>query len=92
MSEPGAKGALRTYRYLITFYSTHYVMAAEGILASNVDPGEFRTVPTPRKISSECGFSIAARVSPERYHLEGVEGIYSIHTTNTKELAYEKIS
>jgi len=43
-------------KYVITFASVHFVMKAERVLKENGI--EVRLIPTPRKISSDCGMSI----------------------------------
>ncbi|MCD6181127.1 MAG: DUF3343 domain-containing protein [Candidatus Cloacimonetes bacterium] len=47
-------------RFVITFGSTHQAMAAEHSL-DGVLPLEL--IPTPREISSECGFTLLVKVS-----------------------------
>ena len=43
-------------KYIITFASVHFVMKAEKMLKEKAI--KVRLVPTPRKISSDCGMAI----------------------------------
>jgi hypothetical protein len=43
-------------KYVITFESVHFVMKAEKALKKKEIP--VRLIPTPRKISSDCGMSL----------------------------------
>lgn len=42
--------------FLITFFSTHQALKAEKRLKSKIEKMDL--IPTPREISSECGFSV----------------------------------
>ncbi|TES90270.1 MAG: DUF3343 domain-containing protein [Candidatus Cloacimonadota bacterium] len=46
-------------KYVITFASVHFVMKAERVLKENGI--EVRLIPTPRKISSDCGMTIEVK-------------------------------
>lgn len=46
-------------KYVITFASVHFVMKAERVLKE--DGIEVRLIPTPRKISSDCGIAIEVK-------------------------------
>jgi len=68
-------------RQIITFVSIHFVMKAEKVLKK--EGIDFRLIPTPRKISSDCGMAIEANYeNMERIktilgsHKCGMEGIY----------------
>jgi len=56
-------------KYVITFASVHFVMKAEKVLKENGI--EVRLIPTPRKISSDCGMSI-------EIHYENIERIKTL--------------
>ena len=73
-------------QYLITFQSTFYVMKAEQMIrkAGNIP---FKLIPTPREISSECGFSLLISDIPSS--LQGLESIYRL-IQNDQGVVYEK--
>ncbi len=56
-------------KQIITFVSVHFVMKAEKILKK--EGIDTRLIPTPRKISSDCGMAIEA-------HYENIERIKTI--------------
>ncbi|MCF7934365.1 MAG: DUF3343 domain-containing protein [Spirochaetia bacterium] len=76
------------FRYLITFLSTFYTMEAEEVFLSR-DEASFLLIPTPREISSECGFSIQCSAVPTG--IQGIEAIYHIRKNERKGVRYEQI-
>lgn len=71
------------YYYVITFYSTNYVLKIERIMKKK--KVDIKLIPVPRQVSSDCG--LAAQLSPEGYgvfeelYKDGVievEGIYRV--------------
>ncbi len=79
--------------YLVTFFSTHHALKAEKILKKEL--AEIDLIPTPREISSECGFSVLIKKDTnniKKYiaHLS-YEHCYLIIENNKKEKTYEKI-
>jgi hypothetical protein len=78
--------------YLITFFTTHHVMQAERLYLEKEDKIQVKLIPTPREISSDCGFSIVTPRLSEK-NISGVEAIYRIRNIlNSKEILYEKIT
>ena len=78
--------------YLVTFFSTHHALKAEKILKK--DHENIDLIPTPREISSECGFSVLIRESsaePESL-LKGIkfENIYTVKINSDGGKYYEK--
>jgi len=77
------------YYYVITFYSTNYVLKIEKIMKEkNVG---IKLIPVPRQVSSDCG--LAAQLPPDSYPIfdklykEGiieVEGIYMVKRDGKK--------
>lgn len=49
----------------------------------------FEMFPTPRTISSECGFSLRADGLPEQ-RLEGIDAVYTINVTEEGVTQYVK--
>ena len=72
-------------KYVITFASVHFVMKAERVLKENGI--EVRLIPTPRKISSDCGIAIEVKkedldtirelLKNSEYRLEGIHELPS---------------
>lgn len=72
-------------KYVITFASVHFVMKAERVLKENGI--EVRLIPTPRKISSDCGMTIEVKkedldtikelLKNREYRLEGIHELPS---------------
>lgn len=78
--------------YLVTFLSTHHALKAEKILKK--EESGIDLIPTPREISSECGFSIFIENTvrkPEQI-LKNIdyEHIYMINYSPDGEKNYEK--
>ncbi len=80
-------------RYLVTFFSTHHALKAEKLLKEKING--ITLIPTPREISSECGFSLfleKTNDSPQEL-LSSLpyEHLYMIDTDTEGERTYEKI-
>ncbi len=75
------------FTYLLTFYSTFSVMRAEHSLKAD-DQILCELIPTPREISSECGFSLRTNMLPHD-QLTGIDIIYTIHVSD-KGITYEQ--
>jgi hypothetical protein len=63
-------------------------MEAEKIIKASPVPVAYALIPTPRSISSDCGFSLSM---PEEYKFPHFNPA-SCYRFNEKEKAYEKIS
>jgi hypothetical protein len=80
--------------FLVTFISTHHALKAEADI-KKVSAGII-LIPTPREISSECGFSLLVKdgkmdiVKLKKFIL--YEHVYIIRQTETGEKEYEKIA
>jgi len=78
-------------QYLITFTSTHQALRVEKLLKKKT---KVQIVPTPREISSECGFSLlCGEIDPRQMTFEnqGIENIYHVNLLNGGK-QYEKVS
>ena len=81
-------------RYLVTFFSTHHALKAEKSLKEKIKG--VTLIPTPREISSECGFSLLLednrRTTQELLSSLSYEHLYMIDTNTQGERTYEKIN
>lgn len=78
--------------FLVTFFSTHHALKAEKTLkgvSAHID-----LIPTPREISSECGFSILIKYFEDKPSTllknMSYEQIYQIIYNDTGAKIYEK--
>lgn len=62
-------------RYLYTFLSTHHLLGAKRW--ADIHARDYTLIPTPREVSSECGFSLVC--SQPDFPFDGIDAIYSIH-------------
>ena len=80
-------------RYLVTFFSTHHALKAEKLLKEKIKG--VTLIPTPREISSECGFSLFlenTNDSPQELLSSlSYEHLYMIGANKQGERTYEKI-
>lgn len=79
--------------YLITFLSTHHALKAEKTLKNKNE--KIDLIPTPREISSECGFSLYFEDlnTDPLDNMNGLpfEAVYMIKITGEGKKRYERI-
>ncbi len=79
--------------YLVTFLSTHHALKAEKSLKKK--NGRIDLIPTPREISSKCGFSLylADPDTPPEEIMNGLQfqAVYLIKITGEGKKTYERI-
>ena len=78
--------------FLVTFYSTHQALKTEKTLKQYSLAVDL--IPTPRNISSECGFSLLLKEAPtapsEHLRRKDYENIYRITEDLKGDRFYEK--